>query len=103
MQPTAMADTVFTFSCPCCNKLIEVDTRSGKARAARPEEAKGGRSLDSLLAAQKKDGERLADLFSSAKDSVAKQSAALEAQLAKAKEEAKKDKDTRPRNIFDLD
>lgn len=98
-----MADSVFTFSCPCCNKLIEVDTRSGKARAARPEEAKGGRDLDNLLRAQKKDQQRLADLFSSAKDSEAKKSEQLASQLEKAKQEAKKDKDTRPRNIFDLD
>lgn len=98
-----MADTVFTFSCPCCNKRIEVDTRSGKARAVRPEEAKGGRDLDSLLQAAKQDSRRLDDLFSSAKDSVAKQGEQLDSQLQRAKEEAKKDKDTRPRNIFDLD
>jgi hypothetical protein len=98
-----MADTVFTFSCPCCNKLIEVDTRSGKARAARPEEAKGGQNLDSLLAAQQREKRRLADLFSSAKEGEANKGAQLDAQLQKAKEEAKKDKDTKPRNIFDLD
>jgi hypothetical protein len=98
-----MAETVFTFSCPCCNKRIEVDTRSGKARAVRPEEAKGGRDLDSLLAAAKNDGKRLDDLFSSAKEGVAKQNETLEQQLQRAKEEAKKDKDERPRNIFDLD
>jgi hypothetical protein len=98
-----MADTVFTFSCPCCSKRIEVDTRSGKARAVRPEEAKGGQSLDSLLAAQRREEERLGDLFRSAKDSVSRQQEQLEEQLRRAKEEAKKDKDTRPRNIFDLD
>lgn len=98
-----MADSVFTFSCPCCNKRIEVDTRSGKARAVRPDEAKGGRDLDSLLSAQKKDSDRLDQLFSSAKDGVAKQNEALDAELKRAKDEAKKDKDTRPRNIFDLE
>lgn len=98
-----MADSVFTFSCPCCNKRIEIDTRSGKARAVRPDEAKGGRDLDSLLSAQKKDGDRLDQLFSSAKDGVAKQNEALDAELKRAKDEAKKDKDTRPRNIFDLE
>lgn len=98
-----MADTVFTFHCPCCNKLIEVDTRSGKARAVRPEEAKGGRDLDSLLQAQKRDSERLGDLFSSAKETEKKKGELLDEQLRKAKEEAKKDKDERPRNIFDLD
>jgi predicted transposase YbfD/YdcC len=98
-----MADTVFTFSCPCCNKRIEVDTRSGKARAVQPTEAKGGQDLDTLLRSQKKDQQRLEDLFSSAKDIEAKKAELLDAQLKKAKDEAKKDKDTRPRNIFDLD
>jgi hypothetical protein len=98
-----MAETVFTFHCPCCNKLVEVDTRSGKARAARPEEAKGGRDLDQLLNDQGRDQKRLGDLFSSAKDQVSRSADRLEEQLKKAKEEAKKDKDERPRNIFDLD
>jgi hypothetical protein len=98
-----MAESLFTFSCPCCGKQIEVDTRSGKARAVRPQEAKGGQSLDDLLSAQKKDQKRLADLFASAKDQQAKQSEALDAKLQRAKEEAKKDKDERPRNPFDLD
>lgn len=98
-----MATTLFTFPCPCCNKLIEVDTRSGKARAVRPEEAKGGRDLDHLLEAHKKDEKRLGDLFSSAKDLEARQGDRLEQQLRRAKEEAKKDKDQRPSNPFDLD
>lgn len=98
-----MAESLFTFSCPCCGKQIEVDTRSGKARAVRPQEAKGGQSLDDLLSAQKKDQQRLADLFASAKDQQSKQKDALDAKLQRAKEEAKKDKDERPRNPFDLD
>lgn len=98
-----MAESLFTFSCPCCGKQIEVDTRSGKARAVRPQEAKGGQSLDDLLTAQKKDQQRLADLFASAKDQHAKQKDALDAKLQRAKEEAKKDKDERPRNPFDLE
>lgn len=98
-----MANNLFTFPCPCCNKLIEVDTRSGKARAVRPEEAKGGRDLDHLLKEQKKDQQRLGDLFSSARDLESRQSDRLEQQLERAKEEAKKDKDERPRNPFDLD
>lgn len=98
-----MSASLFTFPCPCCGKLIEVDTRSGKARAVRAEEAKGGRNLDDLLAAQKKDQQRLADLFSSAKDQQAKQQEALDEKLRRAKEEAKKDKDDKPRTPFDLD
>lgn len=98
-----MAETVFTFPCPCCNKLIEVDTRSGRARAARPEEAKGVRNLDDLLAAQRRDAKRLGDLFTSAKDLEAQQAERLEQQLRRAKEEAKKDPNDKPRNPFDLD
>lgn len=98
-----MAETVFTFSCPCCNKLIEIDTRSGRARAARPDEAKGGRDLDQLLNDQKRESQRLDDLFANASETAAQKAARLAAQLQRAKEEAKKDKDERPRNIFDLD
>ncbi|MBL8727830.1 MAG: hypothetical protein JNM25_05330 [Planctomycetes bacterium] len=98
-----MAETVFTFPCPCCNKLIEIDTRSGRARAARPEEAKGGRNLDDLLADQRRDSARLGDLFSSAKELEAQKADRLAEQLRRAKAEAKKDKNERPPNIFDLD
>jgi len=98
-----MSSTLFTFPCPCCGKMVEVDTRSGKARAVRADEAKGGRSLDDLLAAQKKDQQRLTDLFASAKDQQARQQEALDEKLRRAKEEAKKDKDEKPRSPFDLD
>jgi len=98
-----MAKNVFTFSCPCCDKMVEVDTRSGKARAVRADERKGGTSLDDLLEAQRHDSERLGDMFSSAQDTEKRQEDLLEEQLRRAKEEAKKDKDDKPRNIFDLD
>ncbi len=98
-----MADTVFTFPCPCCNKLIEVDVRSGKARAARPDEAKGGRDLEQMLKEHGRDQKRLGDLFSSAQDLEQKRGERLEEQLRRAKEEAKKDKDSRPRNPFDME
>jgi hypothetical protein len=98
-----MAKTLFTFPCPCCNKMVEVDTRSGKARAVRADEQKGGQSFDDLLDAHKGDSDRLGDMFSSAKDSESKRESQLEKQLRRAKEEAKKDQDDKPRNIFDLD
>lgn len=98
-----MAETIFTFSCPCCGKLIEVDTRSGKARAVRPDEAKGGRDLDQMLKAHGREQQRLGDLFRSASEDQQKEKDRLASQLARAKEEAKKDKDTRPRNPFDLE
>lgn len=100
-----MAETIFTFSCPCCSKRIEVDTRSGKARAVRPEEAKGGTDLDQMLKAHGREQERLGDLFRSASADQQKEKDRLARQLERAKEEARKDKDkdVRPRNPFDLD
>ena len=97
---------VFTFPCPCCGKMVEVNVRSGKARAVRAEEAKGGRDLDSLLAQQKRESERLLGMFDSARDQQKKNSERLAKELDRAKDEAKKDTDKdegRPRNVFDLD
>lgn len=98
-----MAKTVFTFPCPCCNKMVEVDTRTGKARAVRADEQKGGQSLDDLFDAHKNESERLDDLFSSAKDTENRQEDELEKKLKRAKDEARKDPDEKPRNPFDLD
>ncbi len=99
----AMPNHLFTFPCPCCNKMIEVDTRSGKARAVRAEESKQAGALDDLLASQKQDQRRLDDIFRTAKGSVARSADELDAKLQRAKEEAKKDKDEKPRTPFDLD
>jgi sarcosine oxidase delta subunit len=98
-----MTKDIFQFSCPCCGKRVEVDTRSGKARAVRPEEAKGGQSLDSLLESHKREGDRLSDVFSDARQQQQRQADRLAQELAKAKEAAKQDKDKRPLNPFDLD
>lgn len=83
--------------------MVEVNTRSGKARAVQADEQKGGQSLDDLLDAQKGQSDRLGDMFLSAKDSESKRESQFEKQLRRAKEEAKKDPDDKPRNIFDLD
>jgi hypothetical protein len=98
-----MLKDVFQFSCPCCGKPIEVDTRSGRARAVNPEEKKGGGDLDKLLHAHKRDGDRLSDVFDSAKEQQRKQQEHLQQALEQAKEAAKKDKDKKPPNPFDLD
>ena len=98
-----MAKNLFTFPCPCCNKMVEVDTRSGKARAVRADEQKGGQSLDDLLQAQRNDSDRLGDMFSSAQDNEKRREDLLDEQLRRAKKEAKKDDDDKPRNIVDLD
>lgn len=98
-----MAESIFKFHCPCCGKSIEVDTRSGKARAANAEEAKGGRDLDTLFRTHKGEQQRLDDLFRTAKNDQTQEKEILDKKLARAKEDAKKDKDTRPRNPFDLE
>ncbi len=98
-----MAKDVFLFSCPCCGKQVELDTRSGKARAVKPGEAKGGQDLDSLWAAQKKESQRLDNVFDSARDDHRKQEERLEDMLRKAKEDAKKSPDEKTRRPFDLD
>ncbi|MCK5941591.1 MAG: hypothetical protein KAI24_06450 [Planctomycetes bacterium] len=98
-----MAKHLFTFPCPCCNKMVEVDTRSGKARAVRADERKGGGSLDDLVDAHKHESQRLDQLFSSARDSEGRRDAELERKLKRAQEEAKKDPDDKPHNPFDLD
>lgn len=91
------------FPCPCCGKQIEVDTRSGKARAVDPTDAKGGQDLDALLAAQQKEKDRLARLFDQAKDGQGKQQEQLDRLLERAKDDAKKTKDEKLRRPWDLD
>lgn len=98
-----MPKHLFTFPCPCCDKMIEVDTRSGKARAVRASEQGGGKSLDALFDAQKRDSERLDDLFTDAKDSESRRNETLEQQLERARREARRDPDQKPPSIFDLD
>lgn len=98
-----MPDNVFQFSCPCCGKMVEVDTRSGRARAVRPDEAKGGQNLDTLLRSHKGESQRLADVFDDAQRQQKRQGDRLDDVLKRAKDEAKKDKDDKPRNIFDLE
>lgn len=101
--PEAMGDSLFTFSCPCCGKSVEVDTRSGKARAVRPEDKLGAKSLDQLLAQQTKEAKRLGELFDSAADDQRREAERLAAKLERAKQEAKRHPEERPRNPFDLD
>lgn len=98
-----MLKDVIQFPCPCCGKRVEIDTRSGKARAVQPGEAKGGQDLDQLLAKQRRDSERLGKAFDVAKDDQRLLGKHLEDQLEKAKEDAKKNPDEKLRRPFDLD
>ena len=101
--PTTMADSLFTFPCPCCGKLVEVDTRSGKARAVRPQDKLGAKNLDQLFAAQTKEQQRLGNLFDQAAEDQRRERERLEQQLQRAKQDAQKHPQERPRNPFDLE
>ena len=98
-----MLKDVFSFPCPCCGKLIELDTRNGLARAVKPEEKLGGKDLDGMLADTKKESERLDSFFNKAKDQQSKQKQRLDGLFGNAVEDAKKDKDKKPRNPYDLE
>ena len=98
-----MTKDLYLFWCPCCGKQIELDVRTGKARAAVAAEGKHAANLDQLLSAQKKEGDRLADVFDSAKKDQKQQGKTLDKLLDKAKDEAKKQPDEKLRRPFDLD
>lgn len=98
-----MPKDAFRFNCPCCGKRIEVNVRSGRARAVKPSEAGGGQDLDTLIDKQKGESTRLGDVFSDALDQQKSDSQRLEDLLRKAKEEAKHDDDERPPSIWDRD
>jgi len=98
-----MPKHVFEFDCPCCGKPIEVNVRSGKARAVDFTESKKGKDLDGLVADAKGEGDRLTGLFDEARTDHARQQDRLDAMFSDAAEKAKKDKHKRPPNPFDLE
>lgn len=98
-----MPKDVYSFPCPCCGKSIEINIRSGKARAVRPQDQKGGQDLDQLLASQKREHQRLHDMFDEARRSQADSAAKLDDALQRAKDQARQDPDEKPPSIFDLD
>lgn len=98
-----MPKDLYTFPCPCCGKQIEIDTRTGKARAVKPGEQKDAKDLDSLLTAQQKEAERLAQMFDQAKQGQGKQKEHLDRLLERAKEDAKKTKDEKLKRPWDLE
>ena len=98
-----MPKHVFEFPCPCCGKRIEVNTRSGKARAVRFEESSKGKDLMGLVEDQKREGERLGSLFDEAHEDHSRQNQRLDEMFKQAAKEAEKDKDKRPPNPFDLE
>lgn len=97
-----MAKDIFQFACPCCGKSIEVNTRSGKARAVKPQEAKG-KDLDSLINQHKGESDRLRSKFDEAKNDQASLPSRFDELLSDAARRAKEDGDSKPRNPFDLE
>ena len=98
-----MPKDIFQFACPCCGKQIEVDVRSGRARAVVPKEAKGRGDLDTLLEQHKTEGQRLDSVFDEAQQRHVKERERLEQLFGKAVDDAAKAKDEKPPNPFDLE
>lgn len=97
-----MPNHVFHFACPCCGKDVELDIRSGKARAVNPNEKKG-KDFETLVDEQQHASERFDAMLGEAKRDQDKQAQQLDSIFKQAAEKAKRDKDKRPNNPFDLE
>ena len=93
-----MTRSVLRLKCPCCGRPIEIDTRSGKARALRP--ADGG--LDTLLEEHKGESARLTEAFDSAREEHEHRKERMDEMFRDAREKAKDDQ-SKPPNPFDLE
>lgn len=93
-----MTRHLITLSCPCCGRSLEVDTRSGKARAHGRRD--GG--LDDLIDKHRGESERLGGLFEGARDAERSRDTELDDLFRDARDKSKDDKD-KPPSPFDLD
>ncbi|MHC5066071.1 MAG: hypothetical protein ACYTG5_19085 [Planctomycetota bacterium] len=93
----------FRFDCPCCGKSIEVNTRTGKARAVKFEESKKGKSFEGMVEDAKGDKKRLSSLLDEARELHSSDSQRLDDLFKQAKKKAAEDPDEKPRTPFDLD
>ena len=69
-------DKTRRFRCPCCHKQLEFETSTGEVREVdtRKEAPKRSKKeLDSLVERQRRENERLEDVFSQAADDARKQ------------------------------
>jgi hypothetical protein len=97
-----MHKDLYKFPCPCCGKKIEIDVRTGRARAVSTG-SDGDNPFGDLLSAQKRDQERLGEAFDSARQRQIKQQEELDRKLEQAKEDARDAPDEEVRRPFDLD
>ncbi|MFO1053044.1 MAG: hypothetical protein U1F36_12590 [Planctomycetota bacterium] len=93
-----MTRHILHVDCPCCGQSLEIDTRTGKARRHAGKDA----GLDDLVAKQRKESQRLDDLFHGAKSAERERDSEFDRLLEDAKEKSKNDKD-KPRSPFDLE
>ena len=91
-----MPREVFEFSCPCCGKRVELNTRNGKVRAVKIEESKKGKSFEDMVADQKNEGERLGSMFEEAREDHASRKQTLDDLFGEAKKAAAEDDDKPP-------
>ena len=98
-----MQKHLFEFDCPCCGKRIEVDVRSGSARAVRFEDSERGKDLDGLLQSQSGEAKRVESAFDRAAREHERQADRLDQVFRRAAEEAEHDQTKRPSNPFDLE
>lgn len=95
-----MPREIFEFSCPCCGKRVELNTRTGKVRAVHFEESKHGKSLDDLVADQQREGERLQSEFDAARRDHEQTKDHFDRLYDEAERAAAEDKDKKPPHPF---
>lgn len=98
-----MTDRPLQITCPCCNKRIEIDPRTGKARAVKVEDAKASKDFDAFLADQKVESKRLDSVFGQALDQQKKEKQTLDKLFETAREDAKSNPDDKPLRPYDLE
>jgi hypothetical protein len=95
-----MPKDVFEFSCPCCGKRVELNVRTGQARAVFVEESRHGKDFDALVSEQRREGERLGSEFDAAREDQMSMEEQLRRKFEEAQKAAKKDKRKRPPHPF---
>ncbi len=98
-----MARSFITTDCPCCGKRIEINPKTGRARAVRVEDAADGKGMDDLIKMAQNEGDRLDSLLDRAKGEQGDDAARLEDMFGIAKDKAEDEPNEKPRSPFDLD
>lgn len=92
-------------ACPCCGSILFIDRISGEITETRKplvEDSSGDRLTDAF-SKQKLDKEKRGAIFDTFKETHEKKKKLAEELFKASLEDAKKDKGSKPRNIFDAD